>query len=260
MTCLDRKTLILIPAYNEEESIVHVLSNIRRECGDVDVLVINDGSRDNTAEAARKAGAIVVSHIYNMGYGVSLQTGYKYAVDHDYEFIIQMDADGQHDVCNIGAIYHELTQGKHPYDIVIGSRFLTQDNQMKVGIAKKIAIGFFNMAIKLVTHKRFTDPTSGLQGLSRRAFTAYSLYDNFDTNYPDANIVTKMLLNGYWMREVPAIMHPRESGVSMHSGLRKNIAYMFTVTLNIVVVVMQFHLIKKGRKDIVEDFEVGFST
>ena len=255
MTCLDRKTLILIPAFNEEGSIAKVIKNIKKECGKVDILVINDGSRDKTAEVAERAGAIVVSHIYNMGYGVSLQTGYKYAVDHDYEFIIQMDADGQHDVCNIGTIYNKLTRGKHPYDIVIGSRFIgeKQQNNMKVGIAKKVAIGFFNMAIRLVTRKQFTDPTSGLQGLSRRAFTAYSLYDNFDTNYPDANIITRMLLNGYWMREVPAVMHERKTGESMHSGLRKNIAYMFTVTLNIVVVVMQFYLIKKGHKDISEE-------
>lgn len=256
MIRLDRKTLILIPAFNEEESIVRVLDNIHRECGNVDVLVINDGSRDHTAERAREAGATVVSHIYNMGYGVSLQTGYKYAVDHHYEFIIQMDADGQHDVSNIRAIYQELTQGKRHYDIVIGSRFIGKDNKMKVGFAKKVAIGFFNAAIQLVTRKRFTDPTSGLQGLSRRAFTAYSLYDNFDTNYPDANIITKMLLNGYKLKEVPAVMHERESGVSMHSGLMKHIAYMFTVTLNIVVVVMQFHLVKKGRKDVIEELEI----
>ena len=258
MTCLERKTLILIPAYNEEGSIARVIKNIKKECGKVDILVINDGSRDKTVEVAQKIGAIVVSHIFNMGYGVSLQTGYKYAVEHNYEFIIQMDADGQHDVCNIGTIYDKLTHGKYPYDIVIGSRFIGERHQssMKVGIAKKVAIGFFNMAIKLVTRKKFTDPTSGLQGLSRRAFTAYSLYDNFDTNYPDANIITKMLLNGYRLREVPAVMHERKSGVSMHSGLRKNIAYMFTVTLNIVVVVMQFHLIKKGHKDITEELDL----
>ena len=256
MTKLDRKVLILIPAYNEETNIVRVLENIRKECGDVDVLVINDGSRDHTAARAEEAGAVVVSHIFNMGYGVSLQTGYKYAVDHDYEFIIQMDADGQHDVCNIAAIYNELVHGKHRYDIVIGSRFIGGEATMKVGIAKKVAISFFNAAIRLVTRKKFTDPTSGLQGLSRRVFTAYSLFDNFDTNYPDANIITKMLLNGYRLKEVPAVMHQRESGVSMHSGLMKNIAYMFTVTLNIVVVVMQFHLIKKGRKDVIEELEI----
>ena len=258
MTCLDRKTLILIPAFNEEESIAKVIRKIIKECGNVDILVINDGSRDRTAEVAEKAGAIVVSHIFNMGYGVSLQTGYKYAVDHNYEFIIQMDADGQHDVCNIGTIFNELTHCRHTYDIVIGSRFIGEPKtgSMKVGIAKKVAIGFFNMAIRLVTRKQFTDPTSGLQGLSRRAFTAYSLYDNFDTNYPDANIITKMLLNGYRLKEVPGVMHDRQSGVSMHSGLRKNIAYMFTVTLNIVVVVMQFHLIKKGHKDISEELDL----
>ncbi|MGN0475285.1 MAG: glycosyltransferase family 2 protein [Acutalibacteraceae bacterium] len=252
MTRLSRKTLILIPAYNEESNIATVLNNIRRECGNVDILVINDGSHDRTAQVAKNAGATVVSHIYNMGYGVSLQTGYKYAVDHDYEFIIQIDADGQHDVCNIGTIYKELSDPYKHYDIVIGSRFLADDNEMKVGFAKRIAISFFNMAIRLVTHKHFTDPTSGLQGLSRRAFTAYSLYGNFDTNYPDANIITKMLLNGYKLKEVPAVMHIRKSGKSMHSGLMNNIRYMFTVTLNIVVVVMQFHIIKKGRKDIAD--------
>ena len=258
MTFLDRKTLILIPAYNEEGSIHKVIKNIKKECSNVDILVINDGSRDKTAVVAEKAGAIVVSHIFNMGYGVSLQTGYKYAVDHNYEFIVQMDADGQHDVCNIETIYSKLTHGKHPYDIVIGSRFIgDRKSSMKVSFAKKVAIGFFNMAIRLVTRKQFTDPTSGLQGLSRRAFTAYSMYDNFDTNYPDANIITKMLLNGYWMSEVPAVMHERKTGVSMHSGLRKNIAYMFTVTLNILVVVMQFYLIKKGHKDVTEELDLS---
>lgn len=253
MTRLSRKTLILIPAYNEETNIATVLNNIHRECGDVDILVINDGSHDKTAEVAKKAGATVVSHIYNMGYGVSLQTGYKYAVAHNYEYIIQMDADGQHDVCNIGTIYKELSDPYNHYDIVIGSRFLADDNEMKVGLAKRIAINFFNMAIRLVTHKRFTtDPTSGLQGLSRRAFTAYSRYGNFDTNYPDANIITKMLLNGYNLKEVPAVMHIRTSGTSMHSGLMNNIRYMFTVTLNILVVVMQFHLVNKGRKDVAD--------
>lgn len=252
MIRLNKKTLILIPAYNEEDNIATVLNNIRRECGGVDILVINDGSRDRTAEIAEKSGAIVVSHIYNMGYGVSLQTGYKYAVDHNYEFIIQMDADGQHDVSNIGNIYNELANEYKHYDIVIGSRFLASDNDMKVGFAKRIAINFFNMAIRLVTRKQFTDPTSGLQGLSRRAFTAYSRYDNFDTNYPDANIITKMLLNGYSLKEIPAVMHSRQSGTSMHSGLMNNIRYMFTVTLNIVVVVMQFHLIKKGHKDVAD--------
>ena len=188
---------------------------------------------------------------------MAVQTGIKYAHENSYDYVIQMDADGQHDVCNIGTIYNKLTHGKHPYDIVIGSRFIGErKSSMQVGIAKKVAIGFFNMAIRLVTKKQFTDPTSGLQGLSRRAFTAYSLYDNFDTNYPDANIITKMLLNGYWLREVPAVMHERKSGVSMHSGLRKNIAYMFTVTLNILVVVTQFYLIKKGHKDITDELDL----
>ena len=207
---------------------------------------------------------ITTSYIFNSKHGLEsavvalyYQDRFMASENNNYEFIIQMDADGQHDVCNIGTIYNKLTHGKHPYDIVIGSRFIGErKSSMQVGIAKKVAIGFFNMAIRLVTKKQFTDPTSGLQGLSRRAFTAYSLYDNFDTNYPDANIITKMLLNGYWLREVPAVMHERKSGVSMHSGLRKNIAYMFTVTLNILVVVTQFYLIKKGHKDITEELDL----
>ncbi len=248
MLKLDEKLLILIPAHNEEKNIATVLKDIYDRYGDVNVLVIDDGSTDSTADIAKSCGAMVVSHVYNMGYGVSLQTGYKYAVIHGYDYIIQIDADGQHDVCNIENIYNELVRDGGKYDVVLGSRFLADDNSLKEGIAKRIAIGFFDMAIKLVTRKKFTDPTSGLQGLSRRAFTEYSLYDNFDSDYPDANIITKMLLDGYKFKEVPAVMHPRMYGVSMHSGWWNNLRYMVIVTINIGVVVIRFYMINKRKK------------
>lgn len=247
------KLLIIIPAYNEEKNIGKVLSQLTEpELASIaDILVMNDASKDNTKEVAESYGAKVITHVYNLGYGCGLQLGFKYAVEHGYEYVIQMDADGQHDVCNVKTIYDELQKtdenGNYP-DIVLGSRFVKGSVKYPTSLAKKFAYKLFGGLIRLGTKKKIYDPTTGLQGLNRRTFEYYSKYNHFENKYPDANILMQMLMLGCNVREIPALMHVRTEGKSMHSGL-KPIIYMLRMTFSIIAVWLR---IKVFRVDVGE--------
>ncbi len=238
--------LIIIPAYNEEKNIGGFLETLNRTkaVAEADVLVINDASTDRTAKIAEDMGCTVVTNIYNLGYGSGLQIGYKYAVKHDYDYVIQMDADGQHDACNADLLFEKLQgsddAGKRP-DIVLGSRFLRESITYPVSLLRKVGGKVFQFLIRLGTGHKITDPTTGLQGLSRRAFTFYAGFNRFDDQYPDANMLMQMLLLGFRVEEVPAVMHPRTEGVSMHSGL-KPVLYMFRMTFSIIAVWVRIRL------------------
>ena len=195
---MDHKVVLVIPAYNEQANIGNVLRKIQEINTDhwLDVVVIDDGSSDNTYGEALACKVTVIRQVYNMGYGAALQTGYKYAVEHGYEYLLQMDADGQHDVRNLERIYRKLTasQERQP-DIVIGSRFLSASQTYPVSKIRLIAIRMFRFVIRRLTGYTLTDPTSGLQGLNRRAFSCYASYSNFDIKYPDLNMILQMLLH-----------------------------------------------------------------
>jgi glycosyltransferase involved in cell wall biosynthesis len=234
-----KEVLLLIPAYNEVGSIGALLEKLQqpqiREIADI--LVVNDASDDMTNWLVKTYHVTMISQVFNMGYGSALQTGYKYAVRRNYKYVIQLDADGQHDVCNILTIYEKLTHpdedGRYP-NIVIGSRFADGSQSFKISGVKKISISFFRWMIRRITGQKIMDPTSGLQGLNREAFLYYSMYRHFDVAYPDANMIIQMLMLGYKVVEVPSVMHPRVSGVSMHSGIIKPMLYMLTMPLSIL--------------------------
>lgn len=224
---IKHELLIIIPAYNEEESIGKFLSALiaHGTLDFADVVVINDASTDATASIVKALQIPIISHPYNLGYGTALQTGYKYAVAKGYRYLIQIDGDGQHNVCNISRIYDCLRSQKAP-DLVIGSRFLEGSQNYTISFTKEIAIRFFRKAIKIASKKMITDPTSGLQGLNYSVFSYYAQFGNFDNNYPDANMIVQMALLGYQIQEIPAVMHKRQSGKSMHFGIIEPILYM----------------------------------
>lgn len=242
------KLLIIIPAFNEEKNLSALFEKLCRPeiRSFADILVINDASSDKTSNIASKFDVHLITHVFNLGYGSALQVGYKYAARNNYEYVVQLDADGQHDIANLAHIYKALTtpdnEGNTP-DIVIGSRFLKGSQAYKIPLIKKISIAWFSWLIRIITKKVITDPTSGLQGLNRKAFMHYSKFGNFDYFYPDANMIVQMLLLGYNIQETTAIMHERTEGVSMHSGLLKNLIYMLIMPLSIRSVVVR---IKKG--------------
>ena len=241
-----KELLIIIPAYNEEKNIGALLDRLKepkiREIADL--LVMNDASTDNTLGVVREKGVEGITHVFNLGYGSGLQVGYKYATDRGYRYVIQMDADGQHDACNIEKIYERLRTGDgngHCPDIVLGSRFVEGSTAYPVSLVKKIAYVLFRILIRMGTGKKIMDPTTGLQGLSRRAFSFYARYNHFDDQYPDANMIMQMLLLGFRVEEIPAVMHVRTVGVSMHSGL-KPIIYMFRMMFSIIAVWIRIKL------------------
>lgn len=253
---MQKELLIIIPAYNEEKNIKKVLDDLEQpEIADIaDVLVMNDASSDNTNWMVKARGHAVVTHIFNLGYGSSLQLGYKYAIRRKYKYVIQMDADGQHDVCNIINIYNTLkTKNDDGYpDIVLGSRYMEGSAEYKTSFIKEIAYRMFRRIIKCATGKTIMDPTTGLQGLTRRAVLYYSKFGNFEEQYPDANMITNMLLSGYNVVEIPAVMHTREFGKSMHSGL-KPIWYMIHMTMSITGVLVRQKILKNVPK--AEEFD-----
>jgi glycosyltransferase involved in cell wall biosynthesis len=253
--------LIIIPAYNEEESIEFLLDQLEqpRIARIADVLVMNDHSSDKTNLMVKKRNHALVTHVYNLGYGGGLRLGYKYAVRRGYQYVIQMDADGQHDVCNIPKIYKALkTADENGFlpDIVLGSRFMEGSFPFPVSFAKKVAFGLFRQMIRMGTGQKIMDPTTGLQGLSRRAFLFYSKYNQFDDSYPDANMIIQMLLLGFRVREIPAVMHARTGGCSMHAGLEP-IAYMVRMFFSILAVEFKIKVLK-WKVNGIEDYGLVF--
>ena len=256
----EKEVLIIIPVYNEAANIGKVLDQLEKpEISDIaDILVMNDASSDSTNWVVKAHGHTLVTHVFNLGYGSALQLGYKYAIRRKYKYVIQMDADGQHDVCNIPKIYERLRQkdadGRYP-DIVLGSRFMEGSSDFPVSVTKKLAYALFRQMIKMTTGRHICDPTTGLQGLSRKAFLYYSKYKHFDDKYPDANMIVQMLLLGFKIEEVPAVMHPRNNGVSMHHGM-KPIMYMFRMVFSILAVTFRIKVLKvdagAGMQDVFE--------
>jgi glycosyltransferase involved in cell wall biosynthesis len=243
-----KEVLLVIPAYNEEASIGTLLGQLV-DAGITeyaDVLVVNDASWDRTSRIAKDYPVTVISNLFNMGYGSALQLGYKYAVRQGYRYVLQMDADGQHDVSNIHNLYDRLREkdetGRCP-DIVIGSRFLKYSRSFPISFLKLLAIRMFRWMVRSVCGQTILDPTSGLQGLNCRAFMYYSLFENFNPTYPDANMIIQMILLGLRVVEIPSVMHERKSGVSMHSGFFKPLTYMLMMPLSMFSIYVQ---VKKG--------------
>lgn len=246
----EKEVLVILPVRNEEKNIGKVLEQLSRPAIKeiADVLCINDASTDMSGQIIDEHRCMQIRNVFGLGYGSALQVGYKYAVRRDYRYVIQMDADGQHDVCNIPVIYHKLQEedadGQTP-DIVLASRFMEGSSEFQVSIFKKFAFGLFRSMIRMATGRRIVDPTTGLQGLSRNAFTWYSGYNQFDYQYPDANMIMQMLLLKFRLIEVPAVMHVRTDGKSMHSGLEP-VSYMMRMFLSVLAVVFRIKVLKNN--------------
>jgi len=223
------KKCIIIPAYNEEKTITHVILGIKR-FSDADIIVINDGSFDHTDKLAKRAGAFVISHPFNMGYGVALQTGYKFAQKHNYDILLQIDADGQHSPEVIPEFFNRIE--KEECDVLIGSRFLG-GGQYKAGLLKSIGIFIFKIIIRIFG-ARITDPTSGYQCMARDVFSIFT-HDSFPCDYPDTNIIVRLHRMGFTVKEIPVFMTNNPEGGGMHRGTFIILYYFFTMFLSIFI-------------------------
>jgi glycosyltransferase involved in cell wall biosynthesis len=228
------RILVLIPAYNEGARIADVVQNVHRVVPDYDILVVNDGSRDNTTAAAASAGAKVVSHPFNMGYGVAIQTGYKYANANGYDFLVQIDGDGQHDPAYIPKLLAPVMSAET--DFAIGSRFLEVESY-EPSLARRIGMAFFRKIVSLITGTRITDSTSGYQAFNREVIRFFTT-EVFPCDYPDADMLITLHLAGFTIKELPVRMYPNVEGKSMHSGL-KPLYYIFKMFLSIFVTLLR---------------------
>jgi hypothetical protein len=194
-----------------------------------DVLVINDGSVDNTAQEAESAGALVVEHPFNLGIGGAVQTGLKFARDQGYDYVIRLDGDGQHNAEEIQLFLKVLRSGRA--DLVVGSRFLDADVDWHIPFARRIGINFFGWAVSLLIGMRATDTTSGFCGMNRSATEVLATY--LPQDYPDVEGRVIVHKAGLRQVELPVHMRARIAGVSSINSW-KSIYYAFKVSLAMI--------------------------
>lgn len=230
-----KSELVLIPAYNEEKNICDVIHNVRDVLPETDILVVNDGSSDQTGRMVEELGVNLISLPFNLGYGVALQTGFLYAKRKGYNLVIQMDADGQHNPSCIIDMLKEIR--KQDVDVVIGSRFL-KDKSYKTTISKKLGMMFFGLLTSLILRQKITDPTSGFQILKGDVIDFMS-QDLYPPDYPDADMIILLNRAGFKIKEVPVKMNSNSKNAkSMHRG-HKTIYYILKMLLSIVVTMLR---------------------
>ncbi|MCM8769225.1 MAG: glycosyltransferase family 2 protein [Candidatus Omnitrophica bacterium] len=225
-----QKILVVIPALNEALTISKVIAGVKDSLPEVDILVVDDGSTDETAKLAKTAGARVLQHPFNLGVGSALQTGFKYAGKEGYTLVIQLDADGQHDPVYLPKFIQTLKESGA--DLVIGSRFLGGEFS-PISFSRLFGIKIFSGLIYLATGQRITDPTSGYRGLTARLLNFFSS-DLFPQDFPDADLIITVLRSGFKIKEIPVVMKPRLTGLSLHRGLRP-LYYIYKMFLSIFV-------------------------
>lgn len=201
------RTLAVIPAYNEAEALPGVLAELRATCPDVDVVVVDDGSTDGTAEVAREAGVVVLRLPFNLGIGGALRVGFRFAVQEGYERAFQFDADGQHDPTQVKVLLDALDEGA---DMVVGSRF-SGTGEYRVGRSRGVAMAFLRWGLRRLSGRRFTDTSSGFRAFNRRVLVLFA------TEYPSeymesVEALVIALRDGCDVREVPVVMRERAAG------------------------------------------------
>ena len=227
------RILIIIPAYNEESSIVSTVKSLNKanlKDDTLDYVIVNDGSCDNTLEVCSKHKMNVINLPVNLGIGGAVQTGYKYALENDYDVAIQFDGDGQHDATYIKALVAEIKKGN---DIVIGSRYVANLSEFKSTFLRRVGIKFLSLLIKICTHKKIYDPTSGFRASNREIIRMFAM--EYPTDYPEPDTIVTVIKSGYTVSEIPVKMKERMSGKSSLSSPFKAMGYMIKVSCAIIL-------------------------
>jgi glycosyltransferase involved in cell wall biosynthesis len=223
--------LAVVPAYNEERTVARVVQAIHEQAPEFDVVVIDDGSTDATAEEAERAGARVVRHPFNLGIGGAVQCGFTYALENGYDRLVQIDADGQHDPREVRRLI-EAMDADRALDMVCGSRFLTSESDYLAPISRRTGIHVFAFLLSRIVGQRVSDPTSGFRLFNRRGIALFAR--DYPHDYPEVEAVLMVHFHRLKMSEVPVRMFQRGGGVSSISS-GKSVYYMIKVLLAIFV-------------------------
>jgi glycosyltransferase involved in cell wall biosynthesis len=225
----DRRVAI-VPARNEERAVGSVVAEIRAFDERLDVVVIDDGSTDQTAAVAAAAGAFVVRLPFNLGIGAAVQTGFKFALEHGYDLAVRLDGDGQHDPAELPKLLAVLDRDQA--DVVVGSRFVDGPGDLRGPRARRIGIVFFARLVSALTRQRVTDTTSGFQALNRRGIAIFAA--DYPHDYPEVEATVMVHKHRLRLLEVQVTMRERQHGESSITALR-SIYYMLKVTLALLV-------------------------
>jgi glycosyltransferase involved in cell wall biosynthesis len=215
------RTLVFIPAWNEEASISEVIADVRAHIPGADVLVVDDGSTDGTTATARDCGVLVATLPFNQGLGAALQTGYLHALREGYDCCAHLDADGQHPAAEVARLLAEVTADRA--DLVIGSRYRDPDvaahsDDYKPTFSRRIGIGVFRFFLTLATRQRFTDTTSGMRAANRRVMSLFS--EHYSPDFAEIESLQLAVRQGLRVEEVSVRMLERTGGSSFLTPLR----------------------------------------
>ena len=236
------KILLIIPAYNEEENILNTCRKIEEYDKNIDYIVINDGSKDNTEKILQENNIKHIKLVKNLGIGGAVQTGYKYAYENNYDIAVQFDGDGQHDVSYVSKICEPIINGQA--NMCIGTRYLDKEasefqSTFMIRFGKNI-ISFF---ILLFCHKKITDPTSGFRAVDKEIIKIFA--NDYPTDYPEPESTVEVLADKFKVVEKPVNMNERIGGKSS-INVWKSIDYMLKVSL--AVIIDSIHFRKKGER------------
>ena len=216
--------ILIIPAFNEAENIERVVDDITGNHKDLDYVIINDGSTDDTSEICHRRGYHIIDHPENLGLAGAFHTGMKYAYDHEYECAVQFDGDGQHRAEFVMPMYEKLKEG---CDIVIASRFIAQKKPFSL---RMLGSNMIELAIYIKTGVDIKDPTSGMRMYGRRLLEEFSR----DASYvPEPSTIALLIKRGARVAEVPAVMDERQGGESYLTATAA-VRYMYKVMKGII--------------------------
>lgn len=236
-----KKILIIIPAYNEAESIVHVVRSMMEQAPQYDYLVVNDGSTDGTLAICEQENFRYLDLSINMGIGGAVQAGYIYAFKNNYDIAVQMDGDGQHDVAYLEKLLEPIMADEA--DVVIGSRFLEKEG-FQTSASRRTGINILSGLIWLTTGNRIKDVTSGYRAVNRMFIEIYS--KDYPTDYPEPEAIVSAIMHLGRVREVPVQMRAREGGTSSIT-FKRSIYYMIKVTLAILICRLSYG-VRRGKR------------
>jgi hypothetical protein len=223
------KTVVIIPAYNEEEIIAETIRSVQKEAPWADILVINDASADGTLSEIRKCAVPYLNHPVNLGIGGAMQSGFRYAHDHGYDFAAQIDGDGQHDPAYIRVIMEGMA--RDGADVGIGSRFIERKG-FQSSHARRLGIRFLSGLVKLMCGASVSDVTSGMRVINRRFIAIFA--ESYSDDYPETDSIPVIVQNGGIIGEYPVVMRERKTGKSS-IGLTGSVYYMVKVSLSLLL-------------------------
>lgn len=227
----DTRGIAIVPAWNEEDSIARVIEEIRAYDPDLHIMVVDDGSNDRTAEAARAAGAKVARLPFNLGIGGAVQTGLRYAYQNGFGFAVRVDGDGQHDPAQLAKVVEPVRRDEA--DIAVGSRYLGLGGEgYRSTASRRLGIRILASTVSLLTRQRITDPTSGFQALNRNAIALFAA--DYPHDYPEVEALVLVVRHRLRLVEVPIEMRPRAAGRSSIRTL-SSAYYMVKVLLALFV-------------------------